>query len=81
MSLNAAAVVWSKAPLIIGAHDAGPLIRAKNGVWLAIPTPAAGKALGGRRITAGNVGAKVRVWIGVEDSLPINNRHARAETG
>jgi len=51
VSLNAAAVVWSKAPVIIGAHDAGPLIRAKNGLWLAIPTPAAGKALGGRRIT------------------------------
>ena len=50
-SLNAATVVWSKAPVIIGAHDAGPLIRAKNGLWLAIPTPAAGKALGGRRIT------------------------------
>ena len=51
VSLNAAAVVWSKAPVIIGAHDAGPLIRSKNGFWLAIPTPAAGKALGGRRIT------------------------------
>jgi hypothetical protein len=50
-SLNAAAVVWSKAPVIIGAHDAGPLIRARNGLWLAIPLPAAGKALGGRRIT------------------------------
>ena len=52
-SLSAAAVVWSKAPVIIGAHDAGPLIRARNGLWLAIPTPAAGKALGGRRITPG----------------------------
>ena len=52
-SLNAAAVVWSKAPVIIGAHDAGPLIRSKSGLWLAIPTPAAGKALGGRRITPG----------------------------
>ena len=50
-SLNAATVVWSKAPVIIGAHDTGPLIRAKNGLWLAIPTPAAGKALGGRRIS------------------------------
>ena len=50
-SLNAAAVVWSKAPVIVGAHDAGPLIRSRNGFWLAIPTPAAGKALGGRRIT------------------------------
>ena len=52
-SLNAAAVVWSKAPVIIGAHNAGPLIRSKSGLWLAIPTPAAGKALGGRRITPG----------------------------
>ena len=47
VSLNAAAVVWSKAPVIIGAHDAGPLIRARNGLWLAIPTPAAGQ--GARR--------------------------------
>ena len=52
-SLNAAAVVWSKAPVIVGAHNAGPLIRSRNGFWLAIPTPAAGKALGGRRITPG----------------------------
>ena len=52
-SLNAAAVVWSKAPLIVGAHDAGPLIRSKTGFWLAIPTPAAGKGLGGQRITPG----------------------------
>jgi len=50
-SLNAAALVWSKAPVIVGAHDTGPLIRSRNGFWLAIPTPAAGKALGGRRIT------------------------------
>jgi hypothetical protein len=53
VSLSAAAVVWSKAPVIVGAHDAGPLIRSKNGLWLAIPAPAAGKALGGRRITPG----------------------------
>ena len=52
-SLNAAAVVWSKAPVIVGAHDTGPLIRSKNGLWLAIPTPAAGKALGGRRVAPG----------------------------
>ena len=57
-SLNAAAVVWSKAPVIVGAHDAGPLIRSKNGLWLAIPTPAAGRALGGRRITPGAWGRK-----------------------
>jgi hypothetical protein len=51
VSLSAVAVVWSKAPVIVGAHDAGPLIRSRNGFWLGIPTPAAGKALGGRRIT------------------------------
>ena len=52
-SLNAAALVWSKAPMIIGAHDRGPLIRSKDGFWLAIPTPAAGKSARGGRITPG----------------------------
>lgn len=52
-SLNAAALVWSKAPVIIGAHDTGPLIRSKDGFWLAIPTEAAGKGLKGGRITPG----------------------------
>ncbi|UPH72200.1 DUF6441 family protein [Abyssibius alkaniclasticus] len=52
-SLNAAAMVWSNAPVIVGAHDAGPLIRSKEGFWLAIPTPAAGKSTRGGRITPG----------------------------
>ena len=52
-SLDAAALVWSNAPVIIGAHDTGPLIRSASGFWLAIPLPAAGKALGGKRITPG----------------------------
>jgi hypothetical protein len=52
-SLDAAALVWSKAPVIIGAHDTGPLIRSKNGFWLAIPTEAAGKGARGGRITPG----------------------------
>jgi hypothetical protein len=52
-SLSAAAVVWSKAPVIIGAHDTGPLIRSKTGFWLAIPTPAAGKSARGGRVTPG----------------------------
>ena len=52
-SLDAAALIWSNAPVIIGAHDTGPLIRSANGFWLAIPLPAAGKALGGKRITPG----------------------------
>ena len=52
-SFNAAALVWSKAPVIVGAHDTGPLIRSKSGFWLAIPLPAAGKSLRGGRITPG----------------------------
>jgi hypothetical protein len=50
-SLNAAALIWSKAPVILGAHDTGPLIRSKRGLWLAIPTAAAGKSTRGGRIT------------------------------
>ena len=50
-SLQAAALVWSKAPVIVGAHDTGPLIRSKDGFWLAIPTPPAGSGLRGGRIT------------------------------
>ena len=52
-SLSAAALIWSKAPVIIGAHDTGPLIRSRDGFWLAIPTPAAGKSARGGRITPG----------------------------
>ncbi|CUH17786.1 hypothetical protein JSE7799_00409 [Jannaschia seosinensis] len=52
-SLDAAALVWSKAPVIVGAHDTGPLIRSKDGFWLAIPTEAAGRGLRGGRITPG----------------------------
>jgi hypothetical protein len=51
MTLTPAGVVGWGARVISAAHDAGPLIRSRNGLWLAIPTPAAGKALGGRRIT------------------------------
>ena len=50
-SLSAAALVWSKAPVIVGAHDTGPLIRSRNGFWLVIPTPAAGRSPRGGRIT------------------------------
>ncbi len=52
-SLDAAALVWSKAPAIVGAHDTGPLIRSREGFYLAIPTEAAGRGLRGRRITPG----------------------------
>jgi len=40
-------------PVIVGEHDTGPPIRLKNGFWLAIPLPAAGKSLRGGRITPG----------------------------
>lgn len=50
-SLNAAALVWSKAPHIVGAHEDGPLLRSPNGSWLAIPLPAAGRGMRGRKIT------------------------------
>jgi hypothetical protein len=52
-SLNAAAFVWSNAPTIISAHDTGPLIRSKDGFWLAIPLPAAGRGSRGNKITPG----------------------------
>jgi hypothetical protein len=96
VSLNAAAVVWSKAPVIIGAHDTGPLIRSKNGFWLAIPTPAAGKGLGGRRITPGawerKTGLQLRFVyrrsgpsLLVADSVRLNSRGfaavSRSKTG
>ena len=52
-SLNAAALIWSNAPVIVGAHDTGRLIRSKDGFWLAIPTAAAGKSARGGRIGPG----------------------------
>lgn len=53
-SLSAAALVWTKAPKIIGAHEAGALIRSPSGLWLAIPLPAAGRGPGNRRLTPGD---------------------------
>jgi hypothetical protein len=52
-SLNAASMVWSRAPVIVEAHNTGPVIRSADGFWLAIPTPAAGKGRRGGRITPG----------------------------
>ncbi len=48
VSLNAAGLVWTKAPEIIGAHEKGALIRSTTGLWLAIPLPAAGRVGRGR---------------------------------
>lgn len=50
-SIAAATVVYSRASQIVAAFDRGVIIRSKNGFWLAIPTPAAGKGFRGARIT------------------------------
>jgi len=52
-SIRAAAVIYSNASKVVDAFDRGVLIRSKNGFWLAIPTPAAGKSTRGGRITPG----------------------------
>lgn len=52
-SMNAASMVWTRAPVIVSAHDTGPLIRSSDGFWLAIPTEAAGKNRSGKRPTPG----------------------------
>jgi len=52
-SIEAAALIYSRAPHIVGAFDQGVTIRAKDGFWLAIPTEAAGKSSKGGRITSG----------------------------
>lgn len=44
-SVNAVAEVFSRAPDIIAAHERGALIRANSGVYIAVPTAAAGKGL------------------------------------
>jgi hypothetical protein len=53
MSIKAAGLVYSRAPVIVGAHDQGAAIRSKDGFWLAIPLPAAGKGTRGKRMTPG----------------------------
>lgn len=52
-SLNAAALIWTKAPVVVAAHDKGALIQSANGFWLAIPLEAAGRGRFGRRMTPG----------------------------
>lgn len=41
-SLNAAGLVWTRAPEIVGAHARGATIHARGGRYMAIPLPAAG---------------------------------------
>jgi len=53
-SIQAAGLVWSKAPGIIRVYEEGTTIRSKSGMFLAIPTEAAGRyGDGGRKITPG----------------------------
>jgi hypothetical protein len=42
-SIGAAGYVWSKAPGLVGMYAEGAVIRSKQGLFLAIPTPAAGR--------------------------------------
>lgn len=50
-SISTAALVYSRASRVVAAHEAGPLIRSRDGFFLAIPTEAAGRGRGGARIT------------------------------
>lgn len=79
-SLNAASQVWSNAPVIIGGHDTGPLIRSKNGFWLAIPTAAAGQSAKGqphppRRVRA-PYGVTPAVHLSPKGTAPAGGRGA-----
>jgi Family of unknown function (DUF6441) len=42
-SIGAAGYVWSKAPRLVRLYADGAIIRSKRGLFLAIPTPAAGR--------------------------------------
>lgn len=52
-SINAAGFVFSKAPNIVGVYARGAVLRSTKGLFLAIPTPAAGKYAMGKKITPG----------------------------
>ena len=53
LSISAAGLVFSRAPKIVSAHDRGVTIRSKDGFWLAIPLPAAGRGRRGKQLTPG----------------------------
>lgn len=48
-SLNAAGLIWSKAPLAMKAFTEGVVIKGKGGGWLAIPTPEVARLRGESR--------------------------------
>ncbi len=49
VSMDAAALIWSKAPEIVGAFERGALIRSKEGFWLAIPIDRVARRMRGPR--------------------------------
>lgn len=52
ISVSAAGLVWSKAPGIVRIYEEGATIRSTKGLFLAVPTPAAGRyGDGGKKIT------------------------------
>jgi hypothetical protein len=51
LGVDSRGMVWTRAPNIIASAEDAPLIRAREGVYLAVPTAAAGVGPGGRRIT------------------------------
>ena len=50
-SISAAGVVYSKVPKIMVGFEYQTVIRCKDGFWLAIPTPAIPKKIGGKKTT------------------------------
>ena len=50
-SMDAAGLVYTRASKIVGAFERGATIRAKDGLWLAVPLPGAMKSARGGRIT------------------------------
>lgn len=50
-SMDAAALIYTRASKIVGAFESGATIRSQNGFWLAIPLPTAMKSSRGGRIT------------------------------
>lgn len=60
-SISVAGVVYTKAPKIMQGFEYQTVIRGRNGLWLAIPTPAIGKKARGKRMTP----ALYEKWKGV----------------
>lgn len=68
-SVDAAAWVETRAPKLIDVFSRGATIRARNGTWLAVPLPAAGRfglrrGSGGFGVTTNSRGARERITPG-----------------